>query len=437
MATALSFSGRHGRRAALRGFLSIGFVSAITNLGFKALSRRTRPVIDEVPIARRLAKMPSSSSFPSGHSASAFAFATAVTQEKPALGIPLLGLAAAIGYSRIYTGVHYPSDVLAGALVGAAASIATRRFWPAAPSEPARTAPTKREGKPAPEGQGIFIAVNPDSGPALSSNPAGPLREALPSAEVKELNEDDDLCEILEEAVADGATALGVAGGDGSVNVAAGIALKARLPLLVVPSGTLNHFARDLGFHSVHEAIEAVKQGTLATVDVGLVDGRVFINTAGFGTYVDLVDARERLEQRIGKWPALAVAMVTVLQKAEPIEVSIDGQRRDVWMLFAGNCRYHPEGFAPAWRERLDDGLLDIRVVDATHPFSRTRLVIAILTGSLARSPVYSVRVEPGPIEVHCRRGPVRLAVDGETFEGSDRWSLDKSSQRLTVFAPS
>jgi undecaprenyl-diphosphatase len=112
--------GSSGRRAAVRGLVSIGLVSLLVNLPMKALHRRPRPVRGEdASLAHRQVAMPASSSFPSGHSASAFAFATAVGVELPIVAFPIRALAAAVAYSRVHTGVHYPGDVLAGSLTGA------------------------------------------------------------------------------------------------------------------------------------------------------------------------------------------------------------------------------------------------------------------------------------------------------------------------------
>ncbi|MEP6476880.1 MAG: phosphatase PAP2 family protein [Actinomycetota bacterium] len=113
--------GRRGRLAARDGVMAIGMASATVNLGLKHIATRKRPLRDEVAQAQaRRVRMPSSNSFPSGHTASAFAFATAVGQRIPSLWLPLRGLALLIGYSRIHTGVHYPGDVVAGAAVGSA-----------------------------------------------------------------------------------------------------------------------------------------------------------------------------------------------------------------------------------------------------------------------------------------------------------------------------
>lgn len=113
--------GRRGRRAAVTGLASVGVTATIVNVGIKPLGRRRRPdrVAEKVPVARHV-RMPISTSFPSGHSAAAFAFATGVGRVLPPAAIPLHGLAALVAYSRIHTGVHYPGDVVAGALIGTA-----------------------------------------------------------------------------------------------------------------------------------------------------------------------------------------------------------------------------------------------------------------------------------------------------------------------------
>ncbi|HEY7633456.1 MAG TPA: phosphatase PAP2 family protein [Thermoleophilaceae bacterium] len=112
--------GAAGRRAAGDGLASIALASAVVNLVLKPLSARHRPdrSAHNVPTARRV-PMPHSTSFPSGHAASAFAFATGVATDLPAAGIPLSAAAAVVGYSRVHTGVHYPADVIAGSITGA------------------------------------------------------------------------------------------------------------------------------------------------------------------------------------------------------------------------------------------------------------------------------------------------------------------------------
>jgi membrane-associated phospholipid phosphatase len=117
----LSTTGVRGRRSAVGGLASIAVTSGIVNLVLKPLRRRRRPdrAAHDVPIARHV-DMPRSTSFPSGHAASAFAFASGVAHELPAAGVPLQAAAALVAYSRVHTGVHYPIDVIAGAVLGGA-----------------------------------------------------------------------------------------------------------------------------------------------------------------------------------------------------------------------------------------------------------------------------------------------------------------------------
>ena len=117
------FGGEKGRRAAGSGIASLALTSALVNAVLKPLWGRRRPerVKHRVPFARRV-RMPRSRSFPSGHAASGFAFASGVASEAPAPGGLLTVLAALVAYSRVHTGVHYPSDVIAGAVIGAAVS---------------------------------------------------------------------------------------------------------------------------------------------------------------------------------------------------------------------------------------------------------------------------------------------------------------------------
>jgi membrane-associated phospholipid phosphatase len=133
--------GSRGRRAAATGLVSVAVTSAIVNAVVKPfVGRRMRPDREgaEVPLARHV-PMPTSRSFPSGHTASAVAFASGVGSVMPLAALPLHALAATVGYSRVHTGVHYPGDVIAGAVLGAmiadfTAGIVTRR----APVAPAR-----------------------------------------------------------------------------------------------------------------------------------------------------------------------------------------------------------------------------------------------------------------------------------------------------------
>ena len=286
-----------------------------------------------------------------------------------------------------------------------------------------------------PDGSGLAIVVNPSAGPALGRSPAGALREALPAAEVVELDDAGDLAKELHLAVSRGARMLGIAGGDGSVNTASDVAIEHEIPLLVVPAGTLNHLARDLGLASVEDAIDAFRGGATQAIDVAKIDGRPFLNTASIGSYVELVDRRERLESRIGKWPAFVLAFFSLLFRSEPVSVRIDGADRILWVAFFGNCIYTPRGIAPRSRSTLDDGLIDVRILDARHGWARLRLMTAGIFGRAHRARGFEQRTV-SRLEVVASDPPIRLARDGETFDGSSSFEVTKTAKLLEVFVP-
>jgi len=421
---------RWARRAAWRGLGAMAAASAASNIVGKSLTARDRPQVP-VPAGRRLARPPRTTSFPSGHAASAAAFATGVALEKPGLAGPLIVVAVAVGTSRVVTGAHYPSDVLAGFTIGAAAGAATLHWWPRRPPVPAAAVRPPREAPAAPGGDGVALAVNMSAGTA-SSALAGRLRAELPRAVVIETHAGQDLAGRLRRATAN-ARILGVAGGDGTASTAVGVALETGLPLLVIPAGTFNHFAADLGVWSIDDALAALRAGEAVLVDVGMAGHRPFINTSSTGVYADLVHARQKLEKAVGRRTALLVALAKVLWRGRPHELMLNGHRRRLWLYFAGNCGYEPAGMAPAYRPRLCDGQLDIRVVDA-GPLARSRLFAAVVAGTLGRCRVYQAWRAPSAEISSADGSPVWLSVDGEVTTAEPGFRQGKRPHELLVY---
>lgn len=426
----------------------MSLASASANLVGKTLIRRPRPTAAGIPLIRQLRRVPDSSSFPSGHAASAAAFATGVALENPYLALPVAALAAGVAASRVVTGVHYPTDVVAGAAVGVAAGLLTTRWWPPLDPEPAQAPAAGDEAPALATGEGLVLVVNAAAGRSREQNSGEQnsgeqngteqleqqIRERLPAAEVVVAQDCADLPGLLEQA-AKRAAVLGVAGGDGTINAAVSAALRAGVPLLVVPAGTLNHFARDIGIESVDDAVAALQKGEAIAVDVGTVNDRVFVNTFSVGAYVDLVHARERYERRLGKWPAVLAGAIDVLRDGKPVQCRVDGVERRLWLLFAGNCRYQPAGLAPSGRPRLEDGDLDIRIVDAGKPLARVRLLAALATGTLANSRVYQYRAAT-TLTLSSAAEELGYCVDGEAADAEARLDVGKEPRSLIVYRP-
>lgn len=430
-----SLPSRRARRAARRGLVSLAASSALANQVGKRLVTRRRPDLGLVPHARRSPRVPTSSSFPSGHAASAAGFAVGVAVDSPALGAVTGVLAAAVAFSRVYTGVHHPSDVLAGLAIGTGVARVGARLLPPSPG-PAEPVTARRVDSPArPTGAGVHIVVNSRAGTASGGALPARLRRDLPDAEVVVLGDGDDLAAALDSAADAGAQVLGAAGGDGTMNAAAGVAIHRGLPLLAVPAGTYNHFARDLGLDGPHDAVGAVRAGTARRVDVGRVDGRLFLNTASLGSYPTFVAVRERWERRIGRPLAALVAADTVLRGGHALDVEVAGRRRAIAALFVGAGSYQPRTSPPARRDSLDTGCLDVRYleVEGRRPRLRPAARLARLRSG-SSSPLKRVEVTEMTVLV---RGETLLARDGEVGPTSgDRVTFTMEKGALTVFAP-
>ncbi|WP_345412307.1 bifunctional phosphatase PAP2/diacylglycerol kinase family protein [Actinomycetospora chlora] len=445
------------RRAGVRGVMAAAATSGIAHGLAKPLLPRARPW------GRR---------FPSAHAASSSAFVLAAAMESPVLGAALVPVAVGVSAARISLGERTVEDVLAGALLGAGVAALTRRWWPVVRHAPARARPAG-DAPPLADGSGLVIVANSSAGtpgaletlgqivaPVLGADepeedapPAPPsaIHEVLPRAQVIVPEAGVDFVEEVEAALdrpaPDGIAprAVGVAGGDGSVAALAGLAQRRRVPLVVLPEGTLNHFARDVGIDDTPSALAAARDGEAVLVDVGVVDMAstengvdrtvAFVNTASLGGYPDMVRLREQWEDRWGKWPSAAFALVRVLAEASPLVVELDGRRHTIWLLFVGNGGYEPRGMAPLFRPRLDARVLDVRYLRADVPFSRTRFVLSVLGGTLSRSRVYTA-MSRTRLSVRVVGPAVGLATDGEVQPDADRFTFRIAPGAIPVYRP-
>jgi diacylglycerol kinase family enzyme/membrane-associated phospholipid phosphatase len=434
------------RRAALHGLIAQGVASAVTNVVFKTLLPRARPLPEHLPVFRFVHPQPKSSSMPSGHSASAVAFAVGAGLVRPALGVALAPAALGVAYSRVHTGAHWPSDVLFGSALGAGAAMVTRHWWPVRPPIP-QTTRAWTSAPELPDGEGLSIVVNTLGG-SFKEETASALQEVFPKAYINTVQAYDDLLQCIKDtADFPGTRALGVWGGDGTVGAAAAAAVERSIPLLVLPGGTLNHFARDAGTGSLKDAAAAASRGEAALADIGVVAAErglagnpevselVMLNTSSIGLYPNFVRRREHLQPALGKPLAGVLSMFRTFAAGTPTTLAVDGVQHKVWIAYLGRGRYYPRDHAPLFRPVMDDGVLDVRLITADEPFARLRLLWSVLTGTVASSGITHLR-EATEVRIDAGGAPMALAVDGEALAGVRNVTYKVRQRTLAYYSP-
>lgn len=221
------------------------------------------------------------------------------------------------------------------------------------------------------------------------------------------------------EAAARGAPCVVAMGGDGTVNaVIAGIH-GSGAALGVIPAGTLNHFAKDLGIPLDLEGAAAVLAvGRVESVDLGEVNGRLFVNNSSLGLYPAMVRRREK-QRRDGwpKWIAMARAAFTVLRHYSLLRVRLEAggeaRIRRAPIVFIGNNEYVMSGFNMGARARLDGGLLSVHVPHDLGPWELLAIPLKALFGRLRHVRNFDV-FQAAEILVETRRKRLAVALDGE-----------------------
>jgi len=281
----------------------------------------------------------------------------------------------------------------------------------------------------------VQVIVNAGAGSGHDDERARALRRKLEQAgldaELTLAHGGAELIAAARRAREGGARLVVAGGGDGSMNAVAsqlvdsdgesgpaGIGTGIRFGVL--PMGTLNHFAKDLGIPlELDAAIGNLATGVPVRVDVGAVNGRIFLNNSGLGLYPDIVRDREKQQNRLGrgKWPAALWASLAALRRYPFLSIRLDvgGERlaRRTPFVFIGNNAYTMQGLTIGVRDRLDDGTLSLYVAQHPTRFGLLRFALDALRGRLGEARDFDV-LEADAFEIDTHRKRLRVATDGE-----------------------
>jgi diacylglycerol kinase family enzyme len=269
----------------------------------------------------------------------------------------------------------------------------------------------------------IAVILNVSSGPGDGAAAAKRLEEIFATAgreaRITVASGGDQLHAAALRAVEAGCDTLVAGGGDGTINAVASILVGGEIPLGVLPLGTLNHFAKDLGIPiELEAAAQIVLDGPVCRVDVGEVNGRVFLNNSSLGVYPTIVRLRERYQASgFGKWIAALWASLTVLRRHPFMGVRIvleqQAMVRRTPFVLVGNNEYRMVGLEAGSRDSLVQGRLAVYLVNADRRIGLLRLALQILFKGVEQvKELDLLAVENAAIET--RRRHLQVALDGE-----------------------
>lgn len=268
------------------------------------------------------------------------------------------------------------------------------------------------------------MIVNSAAGPGHADETYNEMRRLFAShgmeADILAAEDGKALTERTREALKSRPPIVVAAGGDGTVSRVASLVRGTGTTLGVLPMGTLNHFARDLGIPlELKDAVDVIARGSSVEVDVGEVNGRTFINNASLGLYPHIVRHRQRRQERYGNskywamlWATLAVVGRNPFLKLE-LQMDERVQRCRTPFVFVGNNDYVMEGFHMGKRSSMRDGLLSVYTTRRHGPMPLVRLAFRALFGRLKQADDFSME-QARHVRVRSRRHHLLVATDGE-----------------------
>lgn len=270
----------------------------------------------------------------------------------------------------------------------------------------------------------LAVIINASSGADDKAAASQRVTEIFASrgldARISLVKSGSEVVELARRAVRDHAQTIVAGGGDGTINAVASELVGTNSALGVLPLGTLNHFAKDLNIPlDIEAAAHNILEGHVASVDVGEVNGRIFLNNSSLGLYPSIVRRREKQQERLGrgKWPAFLWAAVTVLRRYPFLDVRLSTDEREMVrrtpFVFIGNNEYEMENFNVGARACLDAGKLSLYVAQRTGRLGLLRFALRALFGGLRNEKDFDAMCCT-QIWIKTRHRRLHVATDGE-----------------------
>jgi diacylglycerol kinase family enzyme len=292
----------------------------------------------------------------------------------------------------------------------------------------------------------VVVIINAGAGAGYDRDWVAGLRDKFAlnglAADITLAASGEEMIETAEAAVARGVGIVAAGGGDGTVNAVASALVGTDVTFAVLPLGTLNHFAKDLGIPlALDAAIANIAAGKPRRVDVGDVNGRIFLNNSSLGLYPDIVRDREKQQRRLGrgKWLAFCWASLAALRRYPFLSIRLqvgDAEHaRRTPFVFIGNNEYLMQGLNIGERATLDAGQLSLYVAQRPSRRGLVRFAWHALLGRLGSSRDFDVLLARDFV-IHTRRKLIRVATDGEVTLMAPPLHYRSRPGALTVIVP-
>lgn len=286
-----------------------------------------------------------------------------------------------------------------------------------------------------------YLIINPKSGSGRALKAGTSKVAAQMGIKVLELSPGTSMQQLAEQAIKAGADVLGVSGGDGSIGSIAAVAIKHRLPMVVLPGGTRCHFARDIGLDpkKINDALSAF-YGVKRKIDVGQINGRIFMNNVSFGVYADIVSHPEYRDNKLAVTRKVLQDIMAGAKKPYSLKLKRVGlEINEVVMILIGVNRYNTINLTEiGQRSKMDQGILQINLISKLNDQLVQKLLQRASLAQLAKNTDLNgfSQWDDKSISINNNNQEITVGVDGENEKFATPVKVECLPGALEIYVP-